>query len=143
VAKATILLTDEIPAPPALVRLGIETLPVTIGAGNERTRLRFIQFFAANIRNRNTRRLCAGGQAVLRCPKYVIKRGKTPVLFASRRGRPQRLAGATSPRNRPATVDAVDCTKLIGLGVHPKYPPFISRIRRFFCPPGAVRFVVV
>ena len=28
-------------------------------------------------------------------------------------------------------------------GVHPKYPPFISRIRRLFCPPGAVRFVVV
>ena len=35
--KAPILLTDEIPAPPALVRLGIETLPATIGARNERT----------------------------------------------------------------------------------------------------------
>lgn len=58
-AKATILLTDEIPAPPALVRLGIETLPATIGAGDERTRLRFIQFFTANIRNRNTRRAYA------------------------------------------------------------------------------------
>jgi hypothetical protein len=34
--KAQILLTDEIPAPPALVRLGIDTLPVTIGARNER-----------------------------------------------------------------------------------------------------------
>src|ERR1700674_3451185 len=54
--KPPILLTDEIPAPPALVRLGIETLPATIGARNERTRLRFIQFFTANIRNRNTRR---------------------------------------------------------------------------------------
>jgi hypothetical protein len=59
VAKTTILLTDEIPAPPALARLGIETLPVTIGAGTERTRLRFIQFFTANIRNRNTRRAYA------------------------------------------------------------------------------------
>ncbi len=57
--KAPILLTDEIPAPPALVRLGIETLPATIGARNERTRLRFIQFFTANIRNRNTRRAYA------------------------------------------------------------------------------------
>jgi hypothetical protein len=60
--KAQILLTDEIPAPPALVRLGIETLPATIGARNERTRLRFIQFFTANIRNRNTR--CAYARAV-------------------------------------------------------------------------------
>src|ERR1700687_6452079 len=57
--KAPILLTDEIPAPPALVRLGIETLPAIIGACNERTRLRFIQFFTANIRNRNTRRAYA------------------------------------------------------------------------------------
>src|ERR1700680_3820928 len=57
--KAPIVLTDEIPAPPALVRLGIETLPATIGARNERTRLRFIQCFPADIRNRNTRRAYA------------------------------------------------------------------------------------
>ena len=49
-SKAPILLTNEIPAPPALVRLGIDTLPGTIGAPNKRTRLRFIQFFTANIR---------------------------------------------------------------------------------------------
>ncbi len=42
--KAPILLTDEIPAPSALMRLVIETLPATIGARNERTRLRFIHF---------------------------------------------------------------------------------------------------
>ena len=57
--KAPIVLTDEIPAPPALVRAGIDMLPSTIGARNERTRLRFIQFFTANIRNRNTRRAYA------------------------------------------------------------------------------------
>src|SRR6202049_5403736 len=57
--KAPIVLTDEIPAPPALVRVGIETLPASIGVCNERTRLRFIQFFTANIRNRNTRRAYA------------------------------------------------------------------------------------
>jgi integrase/recombinase XerD len=163
VAKTTILLTDEIPAPPALARLGIETLPATIGAGNERTRLRFIQFFTANIRNRNTRRAYAravkqffewtesrgldlesidalavaayiekiGGEmarpsvkqvlagirqmfdylvtggilqvnpaASVRGPKYVIKRGKTPVL--------------TAEQTRQL-LDAIDCTKLIGL----------------------------
>ena len=162
-AKTTILLTDEIPAPPALVRLGIETLPATIGAGSERTRLRFIQFFTANIRNRNTRRAYAravkqffewtesrgldlesidalavaayiekiGGEmarpsvkqvlagirqmfdylvtggilqvnpaASVRGPKYVIKRGKTPVLSAEQARQ---------------LLDAIDCTKLIGL----------------------------
>jgi integrase/recombinase XerD len=163
VAKTTILLTDEIPAPPALARLGIETLPATIGAGSERTRLRFIQFFTANIRNRNTRRAYAravkeffewtesreldlesidalavaayiekiGGEmarpsvkqvlagirqmfdylvtggilqvnpaASVRGPKYVIKRGKTPVLSAEQTRQ---------------LLDAIDCTRLIGL----------------------------
>ena len=144
-------------------RLGIETLPATIGAGTERTRLRFIQFFTANIRNRNTRRAYAravkqffewtesrgldlesidalavaayiekiGGEmarpsvkqvlagirqmfdylvtggilqvnpaASVRGPKYVIKRGKTPVLSAEQTRQ---------------LLDAIDCTKLIGL----------------------------
>ena len=57
--KAAILLTDEIPAPPALVRIGIEMLPASIAAENERTQHRFIEFFTANIRNRNTRRAYA------------------------------------------------------------------------------------
>jgi integrase/recombinase XerD len=161
-AKATILLTDEIPAPPALMRLGIGTLPATIGAGNERTRQRFIQFFTANIRNRNTRRAYAravkqffdwtegrrleleaidalavaayiekiGGEmakpsvkqqlaairqmfdylvtggilpvnpaASVRGPKYVIKRGKTPVLSAEQARQ---------------LLDAIDASDLIG-----------------------------
>ena len=45
-----------------------------------------------------------------------------------------------------AAKEAFDETVLFGSirrGVHPKYLPFISRIRRLFCPPGAVRFVVV
>src|ERR1700730_8005980 len=57
--KAPILLTDEIAAPPALARIGIETLPASIAAQNERTRSRFIEFFTANIRTRNTRRAYA------------------------------------------------------------------------------------
>jgi integrase/recombinase XerD len=138
-------------------------LPATIGAGPERTRLRFIQFFTANIRNRNTRRAYAravkqffewtesrgldlesidalavaayiekiGGEmarpsvkqvlagirqmfdylvtggilqvnpaASVRGPKYVIRRGKTPVL--------------TAEQTRQL-LDAIDGTKLIGL----------------------------
>ena len=162
-SKAPILLTDEIPAPPALVRLGIDTLPATIGARNERTRLRFIQFFTANIRNRNTRRAYAravkqffdwtegrrleledidalavaayiekiGGEmakpsvkqqlaairqmfdylvtggilsinpaASVRGPKYVVRRGKTPVLSADQARQ---------------LLDTIDPSELIGL----------------------------
>jgi integrase/recombinase XerD len=50
-----ILLTDEIVPPPALVRAGLEALPAIIRAHGERTSRRFIEFFTASIRNRNTR----------------------------------------------------------------------------------------
>jgi hypothetical protein len=52
-----ILLTDDgaIAAPPALVRAGLETLPAVIAAAGTRSSERFIEFFTANIRNRNTR----------------------------------------------------------------------------------------
>ena len=53
--KPLILLTDEIVPPPALVRDGLETLPVIIRAQGERASRRFIEFFTASIRNRNTR----------------------------------------------------------------------------------------
>ncbi|MBV8894452.1 MAG: tyrosine-type recombinase/integrase, partial [Acidobacteria bacterium] len=129
--------------PPALVRAGLETLPVIIRAQGERASRRFIEFFTASIRNRNTRMayaravkqffdwcedrrlglreiealsvaayieqlggtaskptvkqhlaairqlfdyLTTGGllevnpAASVRGPKYVVKRGKTPVL---------------------------------------------------------------
>jgi integrase/recombinase XerD len=56
-SRELILLTDEgaVAAPPALVRAGLETLPVAIAAAGARTSERFIDFFTANIRNRNTR----------------------------------------------------------------------------------------
>jgi site-specific recombinase XerD len=142
-----ILLIDDraIAAPPALVRAGLETLPAAIAAAGARTSERFIEFFTANIRNRNTRMayavavreffnwceqrgleleairprtvaayieqlganmakpsvkqhlaairqlfdyLVTGGillfnpASAVRGPKYVVKRGKTPVLSA-------------------------------------------------------------
>src|SRR5215472_10370910 len=145
--REPILLTDDsaIMAPPALVRAGLETLPAAIAAAGVRTSERFIDFFTANLRNRNTRmayavavrqffnwceerglqlgavrpttvaayveQLAAGmarpsvkqhlaairqlfdylvtGGIILfnpagavRGPKYVVKRGKTPVLSA-------------------------------------------------------------
>ncbi len=46
-AKPPILLTEEIVAPPALIR-----------ARGERASRRFIEFFTASIRNRNTRTAC-------------------------------------------------------------------------------------
>src|SRR5260370_35891599 len=46
---------DVVAAPPALIRVGIETLPAAIAAAGSHTSERFIEFFTANIRNRNTR----------------------------------------------------------------------------------------
>ena len=54
-AKEPIILTDQIIPPPALVRAGLETLPAIIRAQGERAGRRFIEFFTATIRNRNTR----------------------------------------------------------------------------------------
>ena len=53
--RQPIILTDEIVPPPALVRAGMEALPAIIRAQGERASRRFIEFFTANIRNRNTR----------------------------------------------------------------------------------------
>jgi integrase/recombinase XerD len=53
--KQPILLTDQVVLPPALVRAGLEALPVIIRGEGERASHRFIEFFTATIRNRNTR----------------------------------------------------------------------------------------
>src|SRR5215470_17346055 len=55
--REPILLTNDsvVAAPPALVRAGLETLPAAIAAAGARTKERFIDFFTANSRNRNTR----------------------------------------------------------------------------------------
>jgi integrase/recombinase XerD len=55
VPKQPIILTDEIVPPPALIRAGLDALPASVRARGERASRRFIQFFTANIRNRNTR----------------------------------------------------------------------------------------
>src|SRR5271168_2247519 len=55
--KEPIVLTadDVVAAPPALIRVGLDTLPAAIAAAGAHTSERFIEFFTANIRNRNTR----------------------------------------------------------------------------------------
>jgi site-specific recombinase XerD len=53
-SKPPILLTDELPLPPALAR-GMGALPSSIISRGERAGRRFVEFFTANIRNRNTR----------------------------------------------------------------------------------------
>jgi site-specific recombinase XerD len=53
-AKEPIILTDQIIPAPALARAGLETLPTIIRAQGERAGRRFIEFFTAAIRNRNT-----------------------------------------------------------------------------------------
>ena len=162
-AKEPVLLTDEIIPPPALVRAGLEMLPAAIAAHGERASRRFIEFFTATIRNRNTRMayaravkqffdwcedhrlglddiepiaiaayieelgsamskpsvkqhlaairqlfdyLVTGGiqltnpASSVRGPKYVVTRGKTPVL---------------SPDEMHQLLDSVDTSELIGL----------------------------
>jgi integrase/recombinase XerD len=162
-AKPPILLTEEIVAPPALVRAGLDTLPVIIRAQGERASRRFIEFFTATIRNRNTRMayaravkqffdwcderrldladieaisvatyieqlgtkaskptvkqhlaairqlfdyLTTGGildvnpAASVRGPRYIVKRGKTPVL---------------SSEEARKLLDSIESTSLIGL----------------------------
>ena len=54
--QKSIILSDQIIPPPALVRAGIEMLPAVIAALGERAGRRFIEFFTANIRNPNTRK---------------------------------------------------------------------------------------
>lgn len=55
--KEPIVLTadDVVAAPPARMSAGIETLPAAIAASGAHTNGRFIEYFTANIRNRNTR----------------------------------------------------------------------------------------
>ena len=54
-SKEPIIPSDEIAPPPALVRAGMDALPAAIAVQGERAGRRFIAFFTANIRNRNTR----------------------------------------------------------------------------------------
>ena len=158
-----IILTDTIVAPRALIRTGTGALPSLIAAHGERASRRFIEFFTANIRNKNTRMayaravknffdwwegrrlglddigpmsvaayieqlgakaskptvkqhlaairqlfdyLVTGGvlpsnpATSVRGPKYVVKRGKTPVLSAEEARK---------------LIDSIDTSDLIGL----------------------------
>jgi integrase/recombinase XerD len=162
-SKQPIVLTDEILPPPALVRAGLDALPSIIRAQGERASRRFIEFFTANIRNRNTRMayaravkqffdwcdhrkleleeieplsvaayieqlgaeaskptvkqhlaairklfdyLTTGGvlesnpASSVRGPRYVVRRGKTPVLSAEEARK---------------LIDSIETTTLIGL----------------------------
>src|SRR5215813_11729199 len=79
-AKQPIILSEEIIPPPVLVRAGLETLPAIIRAQGERAGRRFIEFFTATIRNRNTR--MAYARAVKRffdwCDDHHLKLEDTP-----------------------------------------------------------------
>jgi len=76
-----------VPIPPRkLTRAGFEALPATIAEAGERAGRRFIEFFTANIRNRNTR--FAYARAVTQFFDWSEARGLTlhlisPVLVAT------------------------------------------------------------
>jgi hypothetical protein len=49
VLRLRMILTEQIVPPPALVRAGLETLPMIIRAQGERAGRRFIEFFTATL----------------------------------------------------------------------------------------------
>ncbi len=79
--------SEIVPIPPRnLARIGFETLPAAIGRAGEAAGWRFIEFFAATIRNRNTR--AAYAQAISQffvwCEKhrvYTLEQVK-PIVIA-------------------------------------------------------------
>src|SRR6266849_1709545 len=124
--KEPIVLTadDVVAAPPALIRAGIETLPATIAAAGAHTSERFIEFFTANIRNRNTR--MAYALAVRQFFDWVrATRLAAGRYQANDRGRLHRAArrrdgqavGQTASGRRPATL------RLLGYRWHPTVKP--------------------
>ena len=60
------MLADEIITAAVLVRAGLEALSAIVRVVGERASRRFIEFFTAAIRNRNTRLAYARGKTVLR-----------------------------------------------------------------------------
>ena len=84
-AKEPIILTDQIVPPRALVRAGLETLPTIIRAQGECVSRRFIKFFTATIRNRNTRMEYA--RAVKRFFDFsgIYRRGLLPFVACNGR----------------------------------------------------------
>jgi hypothetical protein len=54
-----------------LVPLSSVTVPVLVAAAADRARMRFLEFFAANIRNPHTRRAYARVEALLEGVGYV------------------------------------------------------------------------
>jgi hypothetical protein len=71
-----ILLTDDdvTASPPALIRVGLETLPAAIAAAGADTSERFIEFFTANIPHRNTRMAYAlGVRSVFRLVRATLR----------------------------------------------------------------------
>jgi integrase/recombinase XerD len=81
--------SDLVPTPPRrdLARAGFEKLPTAIGRAGERAAWRFIEFFTANIRNKNTR--AAYAHAVSEFFRWCEARGVLdldrvkPVLIAA------------------------------------------------------------
>ena len=95
-SKKPILLTDEIVPPPALIRAGLDALPSIIRAQGERASRRFIEFFTANIRNRNTR--MAYARAVKQFFDWCDKRKLR--LGTSSRSASRPTSSSSAPRRR-------------------------------------------
>jgi hypothetical protein len=84
------VLADEIISAAVLVRAGLEALSAIVRVVGERASRRFIEFFTAAIRNRNTGLAYARGKTVLRLvrPPRGLKLVGIEATSTRRRARP-------------------------------------------------------
>lgn len=101
-------MTDhDCPIPPRVARLGLDRLPAVVAAAGERAGRRFIEFFTANIRNRNTR--LAYTRAVAQFFDWAAERGFTlesiePVTVAAYIERLQATHAAPTVKQHLAAI---------------------------------------
>ncbi len=90
-----------------LVPIASPTIPVLVAAAGDRARIRFLEFFAANIRNPHTRRLCTGGGGisglVRRC-RYAGDRCRATSAVATWIEAGTREPAASSVKQRLAAI---------------------------------------
>jgi hypothetical protein len=110
--KQPIILTNEIAPTPALVRAGMDALPMAIAAQGERASRRFIEFFTATIRNRNTRMAYARAvKDFFDCARIIVwawmtsSQSPSPHMSSSSAPRPPSLRSSkTWPRSVSCSI---------------------------------------
>lgn len=99
---------DIIPIPHSLIRAGMENFPATIANAGPKAGRRFVEFFTANIRNKNTR--AAYAQAVKLFFQWCEERG-----FALEQIQPVVIAAYIEqhPRSRPTVKQHLAAIRML------------------------------